>query len=89
MDVIIMVTRQAYTDDEDMKTIKRLQEMHTTLLELKEDPIPNAITLELLDPHGHSQILHSDAVGRDLLPEEYEELPVGPDPAGFSTDDLE
>ena len=89
MDVIIMVTRQAYTDDEDMKTIKRLQEMHTTLLELKEDPVPNAITLELLDPHGHSQILHSDAVGRDLLPEEYEELPVGPEPAVFSTDDLE
>ena len=89
MDVIIMVTRQAYTDDEDMKTIKRLQEMHTTLLELKEDPIPNAITLELLDPNGHSQILHSDAIGRELQPEEYEELPVGPEPAVFSTDDLE
>ena len=32
MDVIIMVTRQAYTDDYEMHEIKRLQEMHTLSL---------------------------------------------------------
>ena len=44
MDVIIMVTRQAYAEDAEMSDIKKLQEMHTTLLELKEDLIPNSIT---------------------------------------------
>jgi zinc finger protein len=84
MDIIIMVTRQCYAEDAPMEDIKTLQEMHTTLLELKEDPIPRAITLEFLDPHGHSQILSPDAVQRDLEPEEFEELPVGPEPAVFS-----
>ena len=88
MDVIVMVTRQAYAEDSEIETIQRLQEMHTTLLELKEEPIPRPLTLELLDPQGHSQILHSDAVGRELEPEEYEELPVGPEPAVFSNDDI-
>ncbi len=88
MDVIVMVTRQAYAEDSEIETIQRLQEMHTALLELKEEPIPRPLTLELLDPQGHSQILHSDAVGRELEPEEYEDLPVGPDPAVFSNDDI-
>ncbi len=85
MDVIIMVTRQAYTDDYEMHEIKRLQEMHTTLLELKEEPIPNAVTLEFLDPHGHSQILHEDATLEELSYEVLENLPVGPEPAVFES----
>ncbi len=88
MDVIIMVTRQAYADDSDMSDIKTLQEMHTTLLELKEDPIPRPITLEFLDPSGHSQILHEDVVMRDLTSDELDDLPMGPEPAVFSNDDL-
>ena len=76
MDVIIMVTRQAYAEDAEMSDIKKLQEMYTTLLELKEDPIPNSITLELLDPNGHSQILHADAELRELTSEELADLPV-------------
>ena len=85
MEVIIMVTRQAYTDDYEMSEIKRLQEMHTTLLELKEEPIPKSVTLEFLDPHGHSQILHEDATLEELSDEELENLPVGPEPAVFET----
>ena len=88
MDVIVMVTRQAYTDDNEMSDIKKLQEMHTTLLELKEDPIPTPITLELLDPNGSSQILHADAEMWELSDSELEDLPVGPEPAVFSQDDL-
>jgi C4-type Zn-finger protein len=42
------------------------------------------LLVELLDPHGLSQILHPDAVDRDLSPEEIARLPVGPDPAVFS-----
>ena len=48
----------------------------------------NPLTLELLDPHGHSMILHEDAVERPLSEEELEKLPVGPDPAVFSTDEV-
>ena len=88
MDVIIMVTRQAYVEDSEMSDIKRLQEMHTTLLELKEDPIPNSVTLELLDPNGHSQIIHEDATLRELSPTELNELPQNPEPPVFNSKDL-
>ena len=88
MDVIIMVTRQAYIGDTEMSDIKRLQEMHTALLELKEDPIPNALTLELLDPNGHSQIIHEDASMRELDEKELDELPQSPEPPIFDSKDL-
>ena len=88
MDVIIMVTRQAYVDDSEMSDIKRLQEMHTTLLELKENPIPNAVTLELLDPNGHSQIIHKDATLRELSQIELSELPQSPEPPVFDSNEL-
>ena len=88
MDVIVMVTRQAYVEDSDISEIKTLEKMHTTLLELKENPIPRPVTIELLDPNGHSQILHEDAVMRELLPSELEGLPVGPESPVFETEDL-
>tara|TARA_B100001758_G_C18375670_1_gene594141 strand:+ start:34 stop:642 length:609 start_codon:yes stop_codon:yes gene_type:complete len=88
MDVIVMVTRQAYVEDSDMSDIKTLQMMHTTLLELKEDPIPRPITLEFLDPNGHSQILHEDAEMRELEADELEDLPVGPEAPVFNQDEI-
>lgn len=88
MDVIVMVTRQAYVEDSNISDIKTLEEMHTTLLELKEDPIPTPVTLEFLDPNGHSQILHEDAVMRELLPNELDDLPVGPESPVFDSSDL-
>ena len=88
MDVIVMVTGQAYVEDSDMSDIKTLEKMHTTLLELKEDPIPTPVTLEFLDPNGHSQILHEDAVMRELLPNELDDLPVGPESPVFDSNDL-
>ena len=88
MDVIVMVTRQAYVEDSDMSDIKTLERMHTTLLELKEDPIPTPVTLEFLDPNGHSQILHEDAIMRELLPNELDDLPVGPESPVFDSNDL-
>lgn len=88
MDVIVMVTRQAYVEDSNISDIKTLEEMHRTLLELKEDPIPTPVTLEFLDPNGHSQILHEDAVMRELLPNELDDLPVGPESPVFDSSDL-
>lgn len=43
------------------------------------------LLIELLDPHGLSQILHDKALDRDLTQEELQSLPAGPDPAVFST----
>lgn len=70
-----------------MEQLASLQHMTLTLSNLggaDADPL----TLELLDPHGHSMILHPSAVERDLTDEEIKSLPVGPDPAVFSTDDV-
>ena len=88
MDVIVMVTRQAYVEDSEMSDIKKLQEMHTTLLELKEDSITNPVTLELLDPNGHSQIMHGDATLRELSADELNQLPTSPEPPIFNSEDM-
>ena len=70
-----------------MDQLATLQNMTLTLSNLG-GPDAEAITLELLDPHGHSLILHADAMERELTAEELKSLPVGPDPAVFSTDDV-
>lgn len=70
-----------------MEQLATLQRMTLALSNLG-GPDADTITLELLDPHGHSMILHEDAVERELTDEELESLPVGPDPAVFSTDDV-
>jgi C4-type Zn-finger protein len=56
-------------------------------IETAGDASTGPLTLELLDPHGHSMIMHDDATHRDLTDEELKALPVGPDPAVFSSDD--
>ena len=70
-----------------MEQLATLQNMTLTLSNLG-GPDAKPITLELLDPHGHSMILHADAMERNLTEEELESLPVGPDPAVFSKDDV-
>jgi C4-type Zn-finger protein len=71
-----------------MSDIKKLQEMHTTLLELKEESITNPVTLELLDPNGHSQIIHGDATLRELTVDELNQLPTSPEPPIFNSEDM-
>ena len=71
-----------------MERLATLQHMTLTLSNLGGADA-DSITLELLDPHGHSMILHPSAVERDLTEEEIKSLPVGPDPAVFSTDDVD
>ncbi|MGB1419442.1 MAG: ZPR1 zinc finger domain-containing protein [Poseidonia sp.] len=70
-----------------MDQMASLQTMTLTLANLG-GPDAEAVTLVLLDPHGHSMILHPDASERELTAEELGELPVGPDPAVFSADDV-
>lgn len=42
------------------------------------------LTIEFLDPHGHSMIIDDTAIERDLTEEEILTLPTGPEPAVFS-----
>lgn len=82
------LTAEGQEREDVMERLATLQHMTLTLSNLggaDADPI----TLELLDPHGHSMILHPSAVERDLTEEEIKSLPVGPDPAVFSTDDVD
>jgi len=72
--------------EELMAQMATLQNMTLILAELG-GPESQSITLELLDPHGHSMILHPEAEERTLTDEELQHLPVGPDPAVFSTDE--
>ena len=67
------------TEEENLSTLRNmLHRLENAGLE------GEGLLVELLDPHGLSQILHPDAVDRDLSPEEIARLPVGPDPAVFS-----
>ena len=72
--------------DELMTQMASLQSMTLTLQNIGQ-PDAESITLELLDPHGHSMILHEDASERALTQEELASLPVGPDPAVFSKEE--
>lgn len=74
--------------DEVIEHMATLQSMTLTLSQLGQ-PEAETVTLELLDPHGHSMIMHEDATERELTPAELEDLPVGPDPAVFSKDELD
>ena len=72
--------------DELMTQMASLQNMTLTLQNIGQHDA-ESITLELLDPHGHSMILHEDANERALTGEELASLPVGPDPAVFSKEE--
>ena len=81
------LTAEGQEREDVMECLATLQHMTLTLSNLGGADA-DSITLELLDPHGHSMILHPSAVERDLTEEEIKSLPVGPDPAVFSTDDV-
>lgn len=72
--------------EETMQAIDKLETMLNTIESLKEDD-SEPITLELLDPNGHSMIIHEDSMERELSDAELAELPVGPDPPVLSNDE--
>lgn len=74
------------SNEENPKDIAKLELMKNQIASIGKDKQVK-LTLELLDPHGHSMIIDKNAIERDLTDEELQELPVGPDPAVFSNDD--
>ena len=84
LEIVRVVLRDLIADeDKDEGDIQRLTQFITSLENAGKDE-NNQITLELLDPHGHSMIVDKDATERDLTDEELNSLPIGPDPAVFS-----
>tara|TARA_B100000459_G_C8542503_1_gene185653 strand:+ start:115 stop:738 length:624 start_codon:yes stop_codon:yes gene_type:complete len=94
VDIINMVRRDVERDiandsvvsEENTNALSTLDGLLTSISQAGEQSI---FTVEFLDPHGHSMILDSDAVERELTDEELAELPIGPDPAVFSSDDVQ
>lgn len=77
LEIVNMVKRDLDdgTDDEMLRCV----ELEGTLEKLIEGR-HGGVTLELLDPRGHSQILHPEAMDRELSEAEILALPLGPDP---------
>ena len=92
IEIIDMVARQTlaeltnYSPNSDLtleeltSQVEKLNQMKMRLTGFDEQHF-ESFTLELLDPRGHSQILHPDATERELTEEEIKQLPIGPDPA--------
>lgn len=74
-DVIDMVGRQAAIE-ENQDAMSELTSLTEAMGEIREGQ--RAVTLEFLDPHGHSMILTENVDSRSLTEAEIEDLPLGP-----------
>jgi zinc finger protein len=81
-DVIMMLHRQAEDND-------TAEQCETLLREIRRISTgQGSVELLLLDPMGHSQILHDEANPRELTEDELSKLQTGPSIPVFDTDDL-
>ena len=85
-DAVGTIKRQSERDQEDPDIVTRCNEMLTLINLVRTGSY--SVTLELLDPVGHSQILHDDAVSREIASEEAESLDPGPVYPVFDASDL-
>ena len=81
-DVIKMLRAQA----EDEEVVEQCEALLRELNRVGDGG--GAVELLLLDPMGHSQILHDDANPRELTDEELSELQTGPSVPVFDVDDV-
>jgi len=72
-DIVEMILRQAKRDNDG--NVKKCLLLLEEISEIKKGN--KEIEITLLDPMGHSQILHDDAISRELEKEEISELSVG------------
>ena len=76
-DAIAMIQRSAIRDGEEGKEkVESCQELIDRISKIKNGEEP--VELMLLDPNGHSQILHESATSTDLSEEEIAALATGP-----------
>ena len=81
-DVIKMLRAQA----EDEEVVEQCEALLRELNRVGDGE--GSVELLLLDPMGHSQLLHDDANPRELTDEEWAELQTGPSVPVFDVDDV-
>lgn len=86
-DAIAMIQRSAIRDgEEELEKVESCQELIDRIARIKEGR--ESVELLLLDPNGHSQILHKSATSTELSEEEIETLAIGPQIPIFDSEDL-
>tara|TARA_X000000368_G_C23051690_1_gene721736 strand:+ start:1776 stop:2378 length:603 start_codon:yes stop_codon:yes gene_type:complete len=75
-DAVGTIRRQSERDNEGAEILARCDEMLASIESVRKGEA--SVTLELLDPVGHSQILHEDAISREIGKDEAESLDPGP-----------
>ena len=86
-DAIGMLMRQAQSEG-DMRDVDSCEAFLRRLADAKSGD-GHAMSLLLLDPFGHSKIMHDSASSRNLTDEEVEGLYTGPSIPVFDLSDLE
>jgi zinc finger protein len=86
-EVVDLIARDLLQEG-DSSAIERCRELSDSIAAVKNGDFSQPVNIVLLDPRGHSQILHENAEARELSGEELARLPVGPDPAIFSPDEV-
>jgi len=94
IDIIRMMMRQIRTEiedgiDEASQNLEKLFQLEIALMALVKGELLGDLSLEILDPKGHSIIGHDDAVKRELSAEEVGLLDPGPAPIIMSSEDVE
>jgi len=65
-------------DSEDQQKIPLIQSLIESIESAIEGDFGDGLTIVMLDPDGHSKILHADATQRELTDDEVAELATGP-----------
>ncbi len=94
IDIIRMMMRQIRTDieggeNDDEQNLEKLFQLEMALTALAKGELLGDLSLEILDPKGHSIIGHDDAIKRALSVEEVALLDPGPAPIIMSSEDVE
>lgn len=84
-DAIRLMYRQSKLSNEE-EIIENCERLLEKINQVKEGDLN--VMMTLLDPMGHSQILHAEAVSRNLTEQELNELEVGPSVPVFNSEDL-
>ncbi|HIB41259.1 MAG TPA: ZPR1 zinc finger domain-containing protein [Candidatus Poseidoniales archaeon] len=94
IDIIRMMMRQIRTEiedgnDEAEQNLAKLFQLEMALMALAKGELLGDLSLEILDPKGHSIIGHDDAVKKELSADEVDLLDPGPAPIIMSSEDVE
>ena len=84
-DAIQLMYRQSKSSNE-INIIEKCEKLMEKIRFVKNGDL--CVNITLLDPMGHSQILHEKAIPRELTEKELEELEVGPLIPVFSSEDI-